>query len=35
MLRLLRRQREMLANLVESRDTLAEQYESAGLCFRT
>ena len=31
MLRLLRRQREMLANLVESRDTLAEQYESAGL----
>jgi serine/threonine-protein kinase len=31
MLRLLRRQREMLANLVKSRDALAEQYESAGL----
>ncbi len=31
MLRLLKRQRDMLANLVESRDTLAEQYESAGL----
>ncbi len=31
MLRLLKRQREMLANLVKSRDTLAEQYESAGL----
>jgi serine/threonine protein kinase len=31
MLRLLKKQREMLANLVESRDTLAEQYESAGL----
>jgi hypothetical protein len=31
MLRLLRKQREMLANLVESRDTLAEQYESGGL----
>jgi serine/threonine-protein kinase len=31
MLRLLRRQRDMLANLVKSRDALAEQYESAGL----
>jgi serine/threonine protein kinase len=31
MLRLLKKQREMLSNLVESRDTLAEQYESAGL----
>ncbi len=31
MLRLLRRQREMLANLVASRERLAEQYESAGL----
>jgi len=30
-LRLLRRQREMLANLLTSRDTLSEQYESAGL----
>lgn len=29
--RLLRRQREMLANLLKSRDTLSEQYESAGL----
>ena len=31
LLRLLRRQREMLAALVESRDKLAGQYESAGL----
>ncbi len=31
MLRLLRRQRDMLANLVQSRDSLSEQYESAGL----
>jgi hypothetical protein len=30
-LRLLRRQRETLANLLTSRDTLSEQYESAGL----
>jgi serine/threonine protein kinase len=30
-LRLLRRQREMMASLLESRDKLAEQYESAGL----
>ncbi|MEO8193672.1 MAG: protein kinase [Gemmatimonadales bacterium] len=30
-LRLLRRQREMLASLLESRDRLSEQYESAGL----
>ena len=30
-LRLLRRQREMLANLLTSRDTLSEQFESAGL----
>ena len=30
-LSLLRRQREMLAELVRSRDALAEQYESAGL----
>ena len=29
--RLLMRQREMLASLLESRDRLAEQYESAGL----
>ncbi len=31
MLRLLRRQRDMLSNLMKSRNTLAEQYESAGL----
>lgn len=31
MIRLLRRQHDMLSNLVKSRDTLAEQYESAGL----
>jgi serine/threonine-protein kinase len=31
MLRLLRRQRETLANLLKSRDSLSEQYESAGL----
>ncbi|MGH9420912.1 MAG: protein kinase domain-containing protein, partial [Thermoanaerobaculia bacterium] len=31
MLRLIKKQREMLSSLVESRDTLAEQYESAGL----
>ncbi|HUQ48449.1 MAG TPA: protein kinase [Gemmatimonadaceae bacterium] len=31
MLRLLRRQRDMIANLVKSRDALAEQYESAGV----
>jgi serine/threonine-protein kinase len=31
MQRLLKRQRETLANLVKSRDTLSEQYESAGL----
>ena len=31
MLRLLRRQHDMLSNLVKSRNTLAEQYESAGL----
>ncbi len=31
MLRLLRRQHDMLANLVQSRDSLSEQYESAGL----
>ena len=30
-LRLLKRQREMLASLLESRDKLSEQYESAGL----
>jgi Protein kinase domain len=30
-LRLLRHQREMLAKLLESRDSLSEQYESAGL----
>lgn len=31
LLRLLRRQRETLANLVKSRDSLSEQYETAGL----
>lgn len=31
LLRLLKRQREMLANLIKSRDSLSEQYESAGL----
>ncbi len=31
MIRLLRRQQDMLSNLVKSRDTLAEQFESAGL----
>ena len=31
LLRLLKRQREMLANLITSRDSLSEQYESAGL----
>ena len=31
LLRLLRRQREMLANLIKSHDSLSEQYESAGL----
>ncbi len=31
MLRLLRRQRETLANLVKSRESLSEQYEAAGL----
>jgi serine/threonine-protein kinase len=31
MLRLLRRQHDMISNLVKSRDTLAEQYESAGV----
>jgi serine/threonine-protein kinase len=30
-LRLLKRQREMMASLLESRDKLSEQYESAGL----
>ena len=30
-MRLLKRQREMLANLIKSRDSLSEQYESAGL----
>jgi serine/threonine-protein kinase len=31
MLRLLKRQHDMISNLVKSRDTLAEQYESAGV----
>lgn len=31
MLRLLRRQHDMIANLVKSREALAEQYESAGV----
>ena len=31
MLRLLRRQHDMISNLVKSRETLAEQYESAGV----
>ena len=31
LLRLLKRQRDMLANLIKSRDSLSEQYESAGL----
>ncbi|HEX2722911.1 MAG TPA: protein kinase [Gemmatimonadaceae bacterium] len=31
LLRLLKRQREMLANMIESRHSLSEQYESAGL----
>jgi serine/threonine protein kinase len=31
MLRLLRRQHDMISNLVKSRDSLAEQYESAGV----
>jgi serine/threonine-protein kinase len=31
MVRLLKRQRDMISNLVKSRDTLAEQYESAGV----
>jgi serine/threonine-protein kinase len=31
MLRLLRRQHDMISNLVKSRDALAEQYESAGV----
>jgi serine/threonine-protein kinase len=31
LLRLLRRQRETLGNLVKSRESLTEQYESAGL----
>lgn len=31
MLRLLRRQHDMISNLVKSRDTLAEQFESAGV----
>jgi serine/threonine-protein kinase len=31
LLRLLKRQHAMLANLIKSRETLSEQYESAGL----